>query len=180
MRGCMQFREQDVLEHGLAVAQSFNTLREALACGVAPVGWRIPDWLMTEPVCRDFLARCLPADTLYWYQRYHDCGKPICREVDADGRVHFPDHAATSERIWAECGGAPEIGRLIGLDMAMHTASAEEMAKLIELPDAPSLFLTALAEIHANAPLFGGFESTGFKAKTKHLERRGKQFLRSR
>jgi hypothetical protein len=178
MRGCMQFREQDVLEHGLAVAQTFRTLLSALTTGVAPDGWRLPDWLMDEPVRLDFLARCLPADLLYFYHRYHDCGKPYCHEVDADGRAHFPDHAATSERIWLECGGAPEIGRLIGLDMAMHTASAEEMTELIRLPEAPSLFLTALAEIHANALMFGGYGSTSFKAKAKHLARRGKQFLR--
>jgi hypothetical protein len=173
----MQFHAQDVLEHGLAVTETFAALRRALETGGAPVEWRLPDWLMTEPIRRGFLARCLPPETLYWYQRYHDCGKPYCRQVDEHGRAHFPDHAEVSERIWAACGGAPDIGRLIGLDMAMHIASADEMAQLIKLPEAPSLFLTALAEIHSNAPLFGGFESTSFKAKAKHLHRRGKQFL---
>ena len=178
MRGCMQFREQDVLEHGLAVTRAFTTLRGALETGVSPDGWRIPDWLMVDEVRTHFLALCLPAEMLYAYQKYHDCGKPHCREVDADGRAHFPNHAAESARIWAECGGAPAIGRLMALDMAMHTASAEEMTNLIKLPEAHSLYLTALAEIHANAPMFGGFESTGFKAKAKHLDRRGKLFLR--
>ncbi|MBK3779831.1 hypothetical protein G3A43_06160 [Paraburkholderia aspalathi] len=177
MRGCRQFHAQDVLEHGLAVAETFGTLRRALETGASPQGWRLPAWLMAEPVRQDFLARCLPWETLYWYQRYHDCGKPFCREVDAEGRTHFPNHAAVSEGIWTECGGAPEIGRLIGLDMAIHTASAQEMAALSTLPEAPSLFLTALAEIHSNAPMFGGFESVSFKAKAKHLDRRGKQLL---
>jgi hypothetical protein len=178
MRGCMQFREQDVLEHGLAVTLAFAALRRALETGEVPEGWRLPDWLMTADARATFLSRCLPAETLYWYQRYHDCGKPHCREVGADGRVHFPNHAEVSERTWAGCGGAPEIGRLIQLDMAMHTASAEEMADFIKLPEAHSLFLTAMAEIHANAPMFGGFENSSFKAKAKHLDRRGKQFLR--
>ncbi|MEX3984117.1 hypothetical protein AB4Y45_34755 [Paraburkholderia sp. EG287A] len=174
----MQFREQDVLEHGLAVSRAFATLCRALETGQQPDGWRLPAWLLDEPMRQTFLAHCLPAEMLYLYQRYHDCGKALCREVDEDGRVHFPNHAAVSERIWLECGGAPKIGRLIALDMAMHTTSAEEMAELIELPEAPSLYLTALAEIHANAPMFGGYESTSFKAKAKHLDRRGKQFLR--
>lgn len=175
MRSCMQFREQDVLEHGLAVTRAFDTLLHALRTGDVPAGWRIPTWLMEEGARTLFLAKCLPAETLYWYQRYHDCGKPYCLVVDPDGRSHFPDHAEVSERVWLECGGSPAVGRLIGLDMAMHLANAEEMAELAKLPEAPSLFLTALAEVHANATMFGGFHSVSFKAKAKHLDRRGKQ-----
>jgi len=178
MRSCMQFRDQNVLEHGLAVADAFATLRAALEAGEAPEGWRIPAWLLDEPVRQDFLQRCAAPDTLYWYHRYHDCGKPLCRQVDAEGRSHYPGHAEVSARTWLDCGGAPEVGRLIGLDMAVHLATAEEMARLVELPEAHSLYLTALAEIHANAPMFGGFDSTSFKAKAKHLDRRGHQFLR--
>ena len=177
MRTCMQFREQNVLEHGLAVTRAFDTLMQALRAGEVPDGWRIPAWLMADPVRKQFLDRCLPADVLYWYQRYHDCGKPYCQVFDADGRSHFPNHAAVSERVWQECGGDPEVGLLIGLDMAMHLASAEEMAALAKLPQATSLFLTALAEVHANAKMFGGFESTSFKAKAKHLDRRGKKLI---
>lgn len=177
MRTCMQFRDQNVLEHGIAVTQAFNVLMQALHTGEAPDGWRIPAWLMAKSVREQFIERCLPADVLYWYQRYHDCGKPYCLVLDADGRSHFPDHAAVSERVWRECGGDPEVGQLIGLDMAIHLASAEEMAELAKLPQAPSLFLTALAEVHANAKMFGGFESTSFKAKAKHLDRRGKQLI---
>jgi hypothetical protein len=52
------------------------------------------------------------------------------------------------------------------------------MASLAALPEAASLYLTAVAEVHANAPMFGGFESTSFKSKMKHLDRRGKALLR--
>jgi hypothetical protein len=174
MRACYQFREQDVLEHGLAVTRAFAELRQALETGTQPEGWRLPSWLL-EPMTRTrFLDALLPAEQLYWYQLFHDCGKPMCRTIDEEGRQHFPGHAEASERQWLECGGSPEIGRLIRLDMAMHTASAEEMTLLCQIPDAASLYLTALAEIHANAPMFGGFDSTSFKMKAKHLDRRGK------
>lgn len=175
MRTCMQFRDMNVLEHGLAVTRAFDTLMNALRTGETPAGWRIPAWLMAEPARSQFMRQCLPAETLYWYQRYHDCGKPYCLVRDAEGKSHFPDHAAVSERVWLACGGSTEVGQLIGLDMAMHLAGADDMAGLAKLPQAISLFLTALAEVHANAEMFGGFDSASFKAKAKHLDRRGRR-----
>ncbi|WP_434715836.1 hypothetical protein [Paraburkholderia sp. A3RO-2L] len=178
MRACYQFREQDVLEHGLAVTCAFAQVMKALETGTQPEGWRLPSWLLEPATRTHFLAALLPAETLYWYQLFHDCGKPMCRTIDEEGRQHFPGHAEASEAQWLACGGVPDIGRLMGLDMAMHTANAEEMAALCRLPEAASLYLTALAEIHANAPMFGGFDSTSFKMKAKHLDRRGRQLLR--
>jgi hypothetical protein len=175
MRSCMQFGDMDVLEHGLAVTRAFSRLWLALEAGEIPEGWRVPSWLLAEPVRTRIMAQCAAPDVLYAYQKYHDCGKPFCRVVDEEGRTHFPDHAEVSAQVWRDCGGSENVGRLIRLDMAMHLASAEEMKELVLLPEASSLFLTALAEVHANAEMFGGLDSTSFKAKAKHLDRRGKQ-----
>jgi hypothetical protein len=41
-----------------------------------------------------------------------------------------------------------------------------------------SLLITGLAEIHANAEMFGGIESTSFKMKYKQINRRGKQIIK--
>jgi hypothetical protein len=37
--------------------------------------------------------------------------------------------------------------------------------------------LTGLCEIHSNARMFGGIESTGFKIKWKHLDKMGKRII---
>lgn len=176
MHTCMQFGTLSVLEHGRLVTEAFSTLREALATGNTPPGWRIPAWLLQNP--EPFLSRLHPAEVIYNYQLYHDCGKPFCRTVDANGKVHFPNHAEHSERAWLAAGGDALTGRLIGLDMAMHLASAEDMQRLAALPDAASLYLTAVAEVHANAEMFGGHCSASFLSKMKHLDRRGKALLR--
>lgn len=172
----MQFKTLNVLDHGKQVTEAFSVLRAALAGEPAPEGWRIPAWLHENSA--RFTSRLLPDTVLYNYQLYHDCGKPLCRSTDAEGRTHFPGHAVHSEQAWLAAQGDAATGRLIGLDMAMHLASADEMVALAALPEAASLYLTAVAEVHANAPMFGGFESTSFKSKLKHLDRRGKALLR--
>lgn len=176
MRGCLQFGQMNVLEHGIAVEHAFDTLLMHLEQGSSPEGWRLPEWLLPNAAC--FLTRLLPREQLRLYQRYHDCGKPHCRTVDAEGRQHFPDHAEVSARTWLSHGGGEAIARLLALDMAFHTCSAEELSGLAALPEAASLYLTALAEVHANAQMFGGLESTSFKSKVKHLDRRGRALLR--
>lgn len=84
MRTCMQFGTMDVLEHGRQVTEAFRLLLEALSTGELPAGWRIPGWLQQH--AEVFLSRLLPLETLYAYQLYHDCGKPLCRITDAEGR----------------------------------------------------------------------------------------------
>lgn len=177
MRTCTQFEALDVLEHGRMVSEAFKTMLFALRAGVAPNGWRLPGWLLEA---RDaFLSRLLPEEQLHWYQLYHDCGKPLCRVTDSEGRVHFPGHAQASGEAWRAHGGCSQIARLMELDMAFHLCSADEIKALAQLPEAASLYLTALAEIHANAQMFGGLESISFKSKLKHLDRRGKALLKN-
>jgi hypothetical protein len=104
-------------------------------------------------------------------------GKPTCRTVDADGRQHFPDHAAVSETVWLDHGGSRDIGTLIGMDMDAHLLKGDGLEEFASRPQAMALMLTALAEVHANAGMFGGTSSTSFKIKHKHLDKRGRQTL---
>lgn len=106
-------------------------------------------------------------------------GKKRCRTVDADGRQHFPDHAAVSAHTWLEAGGDPDVGDLIAMDMDVHLLKGEEVEAFSQRPEARALLLTALSEVHANATMFGGIASTGFKSKWKHVDRRGRAILKA-
>lgn len=46
-------------------------------------------------------------------------------------------------------------------------------------PHAVALLLTGLAEVHANASMFGGIESTSFKIKWKNLDKRGRAIAKA-
>ena len=66
---------------------------------------------------------------------------------------------------------------IIGMDMDAHLLKSDDLAEFASRPQAKALLLTALAEIHANAHMFGGLQSTSFKIKWKHLDKRGRQVL---
>jgi hypothetical protein len=187
MKLCAQNEHQSVLEHGESVASYQNDLIRYLDDGdeaEKEYEWRLPSWLMTYR--RDIL------DTVFnghCYALYHDCGKPFCRVVDEDGKVHFPDHAEVSKRTFQEVFAEdpriayfPETANLIGWDMIFHTADAVTLQSYMEnewtARDAVTLLMAALAEIHSNAAMFGGLNSTSFKIKWKQLDRRGKQALK--
>lgn len=179
MRGCAQSPQQDVLQHGQAVARTFGQLQLILeGKAEVPGPWRLPAWLTPGSVdTLALLSRLAPARTLRAYQVWHDCGKPYCVQEDAQGRRHFGGHAEHSARVWRALGGDDHVARLMSQDMDAHLMSAQEVPAFASRADAASLWLTALAEVHANAEMFGGWESTSFKAKAKHLERRGKALV---
>ena len=112
------------------------------------------------------------------YQLWHDCGKPATRQVDADGRVHYPDHADASSRIWLQLGGEPEIAELIRRDMECHLLRPAGAAAFAKTPFALELLITSLCELHANATMFGGMDSESFKIKFKRLDRCGSIILK--
>jgi len=110
------------------------------------------------------------------YMIYHDCGKPYCVCTDEEGKRHFPDHARVSSSIWRESGGNEDACVLMERDMDMHLMKPSAI-QFYDRPDLiPTLLISALCEIHANAQMFGGIESTSFKIKWKNLERLGKKF----
>ena len=164
MTSCCQTPGQTILQHGEAVSARFKDL-----IGDRRLEWRLPDWFDLDLL----LPLCPSAEILEQYHVYHDCGKPFCRTVDEEGRQHFPDHARISASIWRVYGGDPFIATLIERDMDMHTLKPADADNYPYLHLVPALLLTALAELHTNASMFGGIESTSFKIKFKALNKLG-------
>jgi len=177
MLKCEQTQGQSVYQHGLSVSQHY---RELIEENLNPSGWRIPSFFSEYK--DHILANLHPIEVASTYLLYHDCGKPFCREVDENGKVHFPNHAEVSKKVFLEASGDSLVADLIGYDMILHTASSEEIQKLCETEwtakTACTLLLAALSEIHSNAKMFGGIDSTSFKCKWKTIERRGKQICK--
>jgi hypothetical protein len=175
MRECEQMPGLSVLDHGIMVRDYYQDLINHLRHGSPLVfEWRLPAWIGDKK-----LLSSLPSDdVMATYQVYHDCGKPGCLVIGDDGRRHFPDHAVASRITWLALGGSDEVADLIGMDMDVHLLKDEGVPAFAQRSQARALLLTALAEIHANATMFGGIESTSFKVKWKHLDRRGKAILR--
>lgn len=164
--GSMKATEQtagvSVLDHGHRVHQRYGELVQELNQGIALPG--------IQNVWERIRERLVSPDQMERYQVYHDCGKPACH---TDG--HFPDHAEHSANQWALL--FPEetvVADLMRLDMQFHLMNAEDAKAFWPHPLAPTLFVTAWAEILANAEMFGGQESTSFKMKRKRLERAGR------
>lgn len=174
MDSCEQTKGMTVHQHGAMVALYYEDLLDHLENG-EPLAfeWRLPEWAMRPEVLHGLPHQ----EVMHAYHVFHDCGKPFCLEIDEEGRRHFPDHAAVSKRVWLEAGGDREVGDLIGMDMDAHLLKADGLEEFASRPQAKALLLTALAEIHANASMFGGIESTSFKIKWKHLDKRGRQVL---
>ena len=176
MLKCEQSPGQSVYQHGVSVNRHFEDLITVLSQGGNDPDWKLPDWAITY--ADDIIKNIHPSEITSVYLVYHDAGKPHCR-VEENGKTHFPDHAAVSKRVFLEAGGDPVIANLIGSDMDIHTLSSDEIKKKCEsewtVKDACTLLLAALSEIHSNAKMFGGINSTSFKIKWKQLDRRGKQ-----
>lgn len=175
MKGCFQTSNLNMLEHGARVHWYYLDLIEHIRYG-RPLQrtWKLPDWY-NDPALWE---RQYPVGIMNQYHLWHDCGKPFCRTVDSDGRQHFPDHARISEHLFRFAGGQDDAARLIGMDMDIHLLRADGIAEFAVRPEAASLLITGLCEIHANAEMFGGIESTSFKIKWKHINKRGRAILK--
>lgn len=168
MSSCSQTKGQTILQHGEAVAAQYKDL-----IGERKLEWRLPDWFDLDFL----LPLCPPAEIMEQYHIYHDCGKPYCLTTDEEGRQHFPDHARISASIWRVNGGDERIAELIQRDMDMHLLKPAQATEYDRMDLAPALLLTALSELHANASMFGGIESTSFKIKFKALNKVGRNII---
>lgn len=94
--------------------------------------------------------------------------------------MHFPDHANVSADTW-KCVFPEEIliQELMRKDMLFHLAKSDDFEVIWSDPLAPTLYVTAWAEILANCTMFGGQDSTSFKIKKKKLIQAGKKYLNS-
>jgi hypothetical protein len=168
MSACEQSPGQSVLQHGEAVAERYADL-----VGERRMRWRLQGWLDLGLL----LPLCPPAETMRLYQIYHDCHKNCEMVIDESGRRHFLNHAMHSAAMWLSVGGDRLVGKLIEHDMDMHTMKPADVLDYNHYDLAPALLLTALCELHANAEMFGGWESTSFKIKWKALNKLGKAFV---
>lgn len=178
MLTCQQTKGQSVFQHGISVQEHVFDLIDQIKYDHDLKNWCIPKCI--ESHGKQIVTNLHETDVIAHYTLYHDCGKPYCRVEDESG-VHFPDHAAISEKIWLSVGGNTVVGKLIGHDMDLHTLTAEELEQrfaIWSIQDACTLLLVALAEVHSNAKMFGGTDSVSFKSKFKKLERRGSQICR--
>lgn len=174
-----QRSDQNMLQHGESVRDHlFDLLRFMKDPHFTPrFQWRFPQWLLSHS---QNLLKSLPPDhILEKYTLWHDCGKPLCRTEGEDGKIHYPDHAKVSANLFRELyPEQEEVAKLIEMDMDLHLLPAENIKEFCEKPQAITLLLTGLAEVHANAALFGGIGTDSFKIKWKHLDKRGKATCR--
>src|SRR3546814_20997329 len=77
------------------------------------------------------------------------------------------DVCSSDLAAWLAAGGDPEIGDLIGMDMDVHLLKGDDVESFSKRPQARALLITALSEVHANASMFGGIESTSFKISSE-------------
>ncbi len=176
MRNCYQFENVSMLDHGQMVHKAYNQLIAQLDGGEVVV--ELPPLIQEIYDKTKHLLISNECGDLIMYHEFHDCGKPACLEIDAEGKRHYPNHAEWSRlqyvTVFAEKGTVPE---LIGMDMDFHTKSGQDLINLWKSPLAPTLYFTAWAEIIANATMFGGQDSTSFKIKKKRLIQAGKKCL---
>jgi hypothetical protein len=174
MRDCKQSANQSVLQHGYSVWKHFQKIVAHIETGEEiPDNWRIPPWAYT-PGLIDKLAN---KNVIREYLIMHDCSKPFVLEIDEDGRRHFPNHARESEKLWLAIGGSSSSARLMGMDMDAHLLKNENVEEFSQREEAVTLLFSALAEVHSNAAMFGGFDSDSFKIKAKHLLKKGKAVI---
>jgi hypothetical protein len=61
--------------------------------------------------------------------------------------------------------------------MDFHVLKAKDIEDFSNTKYSISLILSALAEIHSNAKMFGGIDSVSFKIKWKHTNKKRRQVI---
>jgi len=174
MNDTPQTDTQSVLDHGISVNKYFNDLTSSNTV----FEWKLPTWFTEN---KDYiLSNIHSKDIVKEYQIMHDCGKPYCMTIDEDGKRHFPNHAQVSFDTFSKISDNKIVADLILKDMVFHTIKSDEVEDFVKnnsIENILTLLVTALCELHSNAAMFGGIESTSFKIKYKQLDKRGKQVL---
>jgi hypothetical protein len=172
MRNTEQTQGQNILQHGLSV---WDYIRRLLDKDYE--GFKLPKW-WSEYESRIY-GNLHTRKQIKHYCIHHDMGKPDCLVIDEAGRKHFPNHAEISADLWDSTFPKRKVeGCLIRNDMLFHEASDEEIIrKRLSTATICTLILSALAELHSNARMFGGIDSDSFKIKFKRFEKRAKKAL---
>lgn len=175
MKSFEQTKGQTIYQHGLSVWEQAKKI-----CSGQYEGMKIPDWFKENHFI--IVNQTVPYKTLKRYCIFHDCGKPFCQEIDEQGNIRFPDHADISAEKYAIAFPQDRDGYLLTKhDMALHTWSSKEIEGLCRGLGKNlcfSLIISAFAELHSNANMFGGIESTSFKIKWKKVNQRSRQIFK--
>lgn len=173
MKKCPQTETQSVYEHGLSVKDYTFKLIKILQNGIMDDAFKLPSWFheYREQIINSLLSK----EIIEEYTIFHDCSKPYCLTIDEDGKRHFPNHAELSGKLWLELTNNSQVAKLMGMDMMVHTMKMEEIDNFIQHPEAITLLIVGLAELHSNGSMFGGIESTSFKIKFKKIDKIGKK-----
>ena len=142
MRRCFQFKDVDMYEHGLLVNREYVNIITSLNEGL--------------------ISEVLPVDLIDVYKNMS--------VLDFSLMMKYPEHADVSyqqiKRLFPE---EIDLQYLVLHDMDFHTLKPNQLKELAESKYGFSLYLTAWAELIANAQMFDGFDSVSFKIKRKHL-----------
>lgn len=168
MQNTPQCEGVNVYEHGQMVHKKYTYLKSYFNLQTMVDPYDIPEELFVW-YWRNH-HKILPEHFTSLYHIFHDCGKPLCIVYDEHGRKHFPNHAEISaEQYGLIYPNQKIIQQLIRMDMDFHTLKGDNLTQLWKHELAPTLYITAWAELFANADMFGGIESTSFKIKKKQL-----------
>lgn len=178
MRACQQNEYQTIHDHGMSVQNHFCHLYDYIIGDYEPHknllrNFKIPNWF--HQYKDKFIEKLADVDTWNDYTYYHDCGKPRCLQIDENGKQHFPNHSKISANLWREYGGNEDTARLIEMDMDIHVLKTDGIEEFASRKEAITLLIAGLAEIHSNAKMFGGIDSTSFKIKWKHIDKKGQK-----
>lgn len=179
---CEQTSGLSILDHGLSVWEALESLVKILENKETKGNFPIPEWLLNDS--KEFLKAYnqLGEYTLRKYTIMHDLGKPFVRTVDDEGKVHFPNHAIESMKLWDRISynSASDkiISQLIKEDMDIHNLRPFDAIEFKNThPYWRVQLLVGLSELVANSKMFGRTESTSFKIKYKYLDKCGKKMI---
>ena len=173
MEACEQTKGMNMLQHGQMVHAHYLTLIDELKHGNADSSELLNIWQRFN--------RDLPdAPTLQAYHTYHDCAKHLCLITDESGKRHFPNHAEMSSKQYRHLFPGDEMtAYLIQHDMDFRLAKSSDSLTIWAQPYSHILFLTAWAEINANAEMFGGRHSESYKIKRSRLIQHAKKLIKN-
>lgn len=174
MTQCEQMKNLSVYEHGVSVHNYYLDLKNHILNGEKlKYEWKLPEWIFDK-----FLWESLESEEIIKnYQIFHDCGKPYCLTIDEEGKKHFPNHAKVSFDIWNSLNQNEIEAELMLHDMDIHLLRGGDIDNFCKLPFASTLLITGLCEIHSNAVMFGGIDSTSFKIKWKNIKKFGNRIV---
>jgi len=181
MKGTWQVPNvQTVYEHCMSVSNKSLELYDHLVSGKKLTSdWVLPAWMGVHREVLVSELKAVPRSVIERYTKYHDCGKPLVAEF-RNGKMHFPGHEYYSAYVYRSfLKSDRQVLRLIKNDMLIHKSKACDIGKLLTLRERMALLIVSLAEVHANAELFGGVESESFKIKHKKIVARGNALFKA-